>query len=638
LPPEKANAQEEEMLKLLESPARATTDAEGKYRFTLNLAPGARCKFVQVRAEGYGPDQFEFAEPPPPTVAGTLRLVKDDVPIRGRVLDLEGRPVPGVKATLFDVEVPPGDDLDTYLKEYKASVLDSRGKTRHIYGGPPLTQPVNAGPDGRFTLQGVGRDRIAIVSIEGPGMEKMQVRVLTRQKVDVKSLPRPGQDAPVDTPTYPATFDHLVSPTRLIVGTVREQGTGKPLAGVRVTGMVWGKNVRSSTVTDAEGKYRLTGLSKAQKRPVFLYPPDTMPYLTAAREVPDTEGLTAQTADFTLVRGVVLTGRVIDKSTGKPTRGFVRYVPLTGNASVKEVPDPATRYDRTGHTTGPDGRFRLVVMRGPGILMVQGAGEQAFRPAGPPNDAREKALLNLNPDGSFFTAFGDVEFVNNQHALRVLNPGKDTETLDLEVTLDPGRTARVKVVDPEGKPVTGVIGTGLTALEMMGRPHTQAAAEFPVSALDPAKPRRLVLWHWQRKLVGQTTLRGDEAGPVEVRLVQGGSATGRLVDAEGKPLVEAVVRYGYRDASYQRIKPEFFGENLPSVLTDKEGHFRLDGLVPDLGTYAVLEPAAKGQKYFSCLRPTRELLVFTSQKAVAWKVRSGATEDLGDVLVQPIKE
>src|SRR5262249_54920018 len=46
----------------------------------------------------------------------TLQLVKDDVPIEGRILDLEGRPVPGATVTTDEIIATPGEDLTPIIK------------------------------------------------------------------------------------------------------------------------------------------------------------------------------------------------------------------------------------------------------------------------------------------------------------------------------------------------------------------------------------------------------------------------------------------------------------------------------------------------------------------------------------------
>ena len=46
----------------------------------------------------------------------TLQLVADDVPVTGRIIDLEGRPVAGVTVKVIDVRAPAGASLDGWLK------------------------------------------------------------------------------------------------------------------------------------------------------------------------------------------------------------------------------------------------------------------------------------------------------------------------------------------------------------------------------------------------------------------------------------------------------------------------------------------------------------------------------------------
>ena len=63
-----------------------------------------------------------------------------------------------------------------------------------------------------------------------------------------------------------------------------------------------------------------------------------------------------------------------------------------------------------------------------------------------------------------------------------------------------------------------------------------------------------------RGLIGRAALRGDEPGPVQVRLDRWASASGRLVDKDGKPLRDVTVR----------IRAESFPS--PELLTDAKGH------------------------------------------------------------------
>ena len=50
-----------------------------------------------------------------------------------------------------------------------------------------------------------------------------------------------------------------------------------------------------------------------------------------------------------------------------------------------------------------------------------------------------------------------------------------------------------------------------------------------------SKPRRVTITHAARKLVGFVYLKGDEAGPLTVKLQPWGTITGRIIDDEGQP-------------------------------------------------------------------------------------------------------
>ena len=56
-------------------------------------------------------------EKPEKKLERTLRLVKDDVPVKGRVIDLEGRPAAGARAVVFRLLVPKAGDLTAFLKD-----------------------------------------------------------------------------------------------------------------------------------------------------------------------------------------------------------------------------------------------------------------------------------------------------------------------------------------------------------------------------------------------------------------------------------------------------------------------------------------------------------------------------------------
>ena len=161
-------------------PTRATSDALGRFRFRVS-DPSFRFleqqatwdhPTVAALAEGYGPAWVSFVTAELARDV-TLRLVRDDVPIDGRVLDLEGRPIAGVTVTPRDIEAATGENLDTWLavvasakdnkdREFRglSAILDERG---WAHGRAVVTDR-----DGRFRLTGIGRERVVSIEFAGP--------------------------------------------------------------------------------------------------------------------------------------------------------------------------------------------------------------------------------------------------------------------------------------------------------------------------------------------------------------------------------------------------------------------------------------------------------------------------------------
>src|SRR5262249_38058309 len=155
---------------------------------------------------------------------------------------------------------------------------------------------------------------------------------------------------------------------------VRDKKTGKPMANVGVTGHLksgwWENGVFAKT--DAEGRYKLVGLPKAPGCTVTFLTEHELVFLGLTKAVPETGGLTPVTVDIDMVRGVVITGRVTDKETGKPVPGGVRYVPLAGNKEVGKLPGTDVHNDGAmSYPLDAEGNFRIVAPPGLGIVLAQ---------------------------------------------------------------------------------------------------------------------------------------------------------------------------------------------------------------------------------------------------------------------------
>jgi hypothetical protein len=168
-------------------------------------------------------------------------------------------------------------------------------------------------------------------------------------------------------PLHGASFDYIAGPSKPIEGVVRLKGTGQPLAGVRVHGSAGESGEYVSAVTGNDGRFRLDGLPKVASYRVVGTPRPGEPYLQVSTTVTDTDGLKPIPVTIDLPKGVIVTGRLIDKSTGKPVAGRI----------VSHIKLPSNNYD--GNETpaepfGPHG-FRMTVPPGPGLFLAQAEGK-----------------------------------------------------------------------------------------------------------------------------------------------------------------------------------------------------------------------------------------------------------------------
>jgi hypothetical protein len=170
----------------------------------------------------------------------------------------------------------------------------------------------------------VGRERLVSLRLTGPGIEFARFQVMTRNP----PAPVPGGHLGV----YAATFKHLAAPGRTATGTVKDKKTGKPLAGI----VVVDQSGHNRAVTDEKGRYFLPGLPRVSAHRLYAAGGKDLPYFDAVRSIDAKLGDETARADFELERGLMMTGRLTEKGTGRPLKGRVFYAPLPGNPNRAE--------------------------------------------------------------------------------------------------------------------------------------------------------------------------------------------------------------------------------------------------------------------------------------------------------------
>jgi RNA polymerase sigma factor (sigma-70 family) len=616
---------------------RGVTGADGRFRVTIppsdaRLDWGAS---LVAAADGYGVDWVEMPKSDSPAEL-TLRLVKDQE-VRGRLVSTEGKPLAGVRVRVLALLMKPDGRLDDFLVAWEKDWQNAQGQTPKQTEMPTDSMAsIVTDKDGRFRIPGLGSERVALLQIRGDGIALATLHVIARAGFDpapwnraVRQRMAAEQSIPVEPPLlYGPAFEHVAVPTRIIEGTVRETGSGKPVAGYTISHSL-GLGDSPSSVSDKQGRYRLVGLPKMKHYQFGAEPPENSAWLRAGARLEDTEGLRPLTVDFTVARGVVVKGRVIDKTTGKGVQGSLRFAPLPDNKYFGKPGYDSYRYERLSTATDAEGRFRIVVLPGSGVLMAQAwAGEKtndgqainAYKQAEfDAEDRKHIPVTNTDDGGRFFTADGNsLEFLSILNAIKRLDLAPDAGTVTYDLFVERGRTLTVKVQDAEGKPLAGVAVTGLSATFSMVPSLREASCT--VFALEAKKPRRLIFLHPGRQLGGTLTVRGDEKEPLTARLAPTGAVIGRLLDIDGQAIAGVEIGLAFDDGDaremYRRLHPD-----RPPTRTDKEGRFRIEGVVP-------------GVKFGLSLRQGRIYLAGEPRIGLR-QVKPGETLELGDIHTKP---
>ena len=535
-----------------------------------------------------------------------------DVPIVGRIVDLEGGSIPGVAVQLDSTRKAKGGDLTPWIEAVR------RGEPpwvafRHLENDKEkLSRKVETDAQGRFRIKGLGAEKVVTLSIEGPTVAHMHVEVVTRR---VEPFPAQGFTNSYGSGTqtiFGADFTLSAAPGRIVEGVVRDAKDKKVLNDVGVWSYRFaGSNfvgTRSlKTRTDAEGRFRLAGFPKGHGNELLIVPNDDQPYFMQDVPVPDPPGIGAVPVEVGLHRGIWIEGKITDKQTGAPIVGaWLHYLPFLDNPFAQAtLLRPGFGYqDR--YQSKANGSYRLVGLPGRAIVGAAVWNKPYRRGAG------SESIKGMDKNGHFATVSNPV--MASRHfpdSMKEINPAEGTDTVHLDLSLDPGAKVQLRVVDPQGKPVPGVKTGGL---RNRGRYEIEpeAQAEIDVVTLGPGEDRMVWLVHEERKLgrVIHAKEGDDKNGPVIVTLEPSATITGRIVDPDGNPVSGARIRTGLKPGGD-------FSLSLPEIASGSDGRFT----VPNVPMGSEYSLAA-----VSSAKITRRQVVFKDAA-----VRPGEVTDVGDI-------
>ncbi len=606
--------------------ARTRANAEGHFEmsyegFWFSNRDGTGFNVVAI-ADGFAPawitarDTKEIEEPL------VLRLQRESQPLAGRVVDLEGQPIPGVTVTLKLLGRAEPGSVNRWLSELPALRAKGRLPTGNqsigeweyqgdvgrfslqaalIEKTPGLSHQVVTGQDGRFQFDRLGNDRLAVLELHSPTIVTSTIQVLTRTMKPVEAR---GILSTLMFPQYIARdhtyfgtkFDFVAAPCQPIEGVVRDKDTDKPVAGVRVVpytlvGNGLSDHRRRGATTDRQGRFRITGMPTAtgnqqSRNQLKVIPQKEQPYFARTIDVPKSNGLQTIQMAMELKRGVWVTGRLTDRETGEPIKyASFDYFPLLSNSHAEQYNnyDPnVIRISPSGRRfrTEENGMFRVLAIPGKGILTARcGAPSRSYRKG---FGATEIDVPHSKNRQVFETY--DRCIVRTHHALRLLDIAEAVERIECSLEVDPGQSLEFELFDPDGKPLEGAEWRGLKS-GSTGRGSVEGNRAV-LGSLAKDYTRTVIFYHLQRQLGLAVTVNGvpDDLSPRKIKLLPCATLTGRILDADTSPVnaAEVTAEMVFPNPPESMTDASGVPRDLASAIAGSDGRFRYLGLVPGL--------------------------------------------------------
>jgi hypothetical protein len=475
-----------------------TADAHGVFRFTVhrNVSLPVPAMVLMASADRYAPaigERFRRG-----SLDLKLRLDEPKV-VRVRFVDSSGKPVRGVE----------GDFANVFLKTGRRFFAPASLRKSPFW--PHLSR---SDSDGYSSVTIPASAETIVLSIHDDRFRKAFV-----------SLPLAGKSLQI-----------VLQKPRFVIGKVVAADTGKPVAGAEAREELFGRQAWSRA--DAQGVFRIPFETPPRRRVprnennlILVKPPSDSDFLPSMARFtwPEDESTNAEVA-VPLIRGLMVEGRVVERSTGKGVKDAgVFFVPRKNNPFVDDFEGSQRTSRAIRYATDSEGLFRVLVLPGPGHLVVVGPTLDYIHTL---FSRGERLYGQRGLDREYYDAVAKINF----------NPGEQPRPLTIPLTR--GVTLRRKVVRPDGSPATG-IAMARSYLEFSDNINT-ASAGMPIDdgllelpGFEPEQTNPIFILdaeHHCAALASPKASETDVASP-PIRLQPCGTAKVRFVDANRKPTV-----------------------------------------------------------------------------------------------------
>ena len=163
--------------------------------------------------------------------------------LRGAFSIWKANPLPARTIRLLSIHFNRKNSLEPWLNAIENENADWFRARRYVDDAPTvagaehfthLFGQIVTGVDGRFQIRGIGRERLALLQVEGPGIESRRLYVRTRPGPLLHIVFQGRDPHGASDDCYGAAFDFVAAPGRAAEGVVRDKDTGQPLAGIEL--------------------------------------------------------------------------------------------------------------------------------------------------------------------------------------------------------------------------------------------------------------------------------------------------------------------------------------------------------------------------------------------------------------------